>query len=31
MRGENESDEIQRIAVVLGFSEALVRKMNAAL
>ena len=30
LRGEEESDEIQRLAVVLGFSEELVRKMNAA-
>ena len=30
MRGDNESDEIRRLAVVLGFSDELVRKMKAA-
>jgi hypothetical protein len=28
MRGEEESDEIRRLAVVLGFSDELVRKMK---
>ena len=30
IRGEEESDEIHRLAVVLGFDEELMRKMKAA-
>jgi hypothetical protein len=30
LRGEEESDDVRRLAVVLGFSDELVRKMKAA-